>query len=353
MAFFNTYLRDKPPAIGYADSPLQSDVGALQRTQANRSEYLPYLSAAAARTMSMNKPMQLDFIGALSPQDLKKAYGKKPPIPIVPAAVESVSQLRDRTIVEEIKRTGVLQVAMRRDVAPVGYINQNDEWSGYCGDLAIALRDYLTAKLEFEDVELELVELPSTSQSRFSLVRDNVVHLECGPNTVRQNVDGIAFSNPFMATGTRFLTQSNSHQAVNPNRFLADVRVGVLKNSTAEAFVGDKYPQANIVLFEGVTGQEDAVKAVMEGRIDTFAHDSLLTLAEVVRQKIPSERYTFSPHNPLTCNFYGLILPDDDPEWRRIINQFMGVEKNAQLIQSWFAQTMTSELNDLDYCLNR
>lgn len=76
VAFFNTYLRDKPPAIGYADSPLQSDVGALQRTQANRSEYLPYLSAAAARTMSMNKPMQLDFIGALSPQDLKKPMVK-------------------------------------------------------------------------------------------------------------------------------------------------------------------------------------------------------------------------------------------------------------------------------------
>ncbi|MGB5715334.1 MAG: hypothetical protein WBM44_31030 [Waterburya sp.] len=78
-----------------------------------------------------------------------------------------------------------------------------------------------------------------------------------------------------------------------------------------------------------------------------------MTFAEVVQQNLPMKNYVLQPKLPLTCDFYGLILSNDDPEWQTIVNEFL-VESSAQQIrEKWFNKMFTSELNDLEYCLNR
>jgi ABC-type amino acid transport substrate-binding protein len=285
VAFFETYLRD-------------------------RREFLPYLSAAYGRATSAKNPMKLLMIESLTPVQLETAYRKKPPIPVVPPAVETViSAEQEESIVSEIKRTGVLKVAMRRDAPPLGYIDAKQRWSGYCGDLAIALAEHLGEQLEL-DLGVELVELPSNLENRFALVRDKTVHLECGPNTIRQDLEGVTFSNPFLATGTRLLTKRNNQIGVASNSSLEKLRVGVLKNTTTEQFIRDNYPQANIIYFEGANGQSEAIEAVRDGAIDTFANDSILTSA-AIKQQNSVNNYVLQPHFPLTCDFYGLILSAD------------------------------------------
>ncbi|WP_253274218.1 alpha/beta fold hydrolase [Myxosarcina sp. GI1] len=327
VAFFEAYLRDRP-------------------------EFLPYLSAAYGRAISANKPMKLFAVKSLTPTQLETAYGKTPPISIVPPAVETeVTSVKEESILSEIKRTGVLKVAMRRDAAPLGYIDARQRWSGYCGDLAIALAEHLTEKLDL-DLEVELAELPSNLDNRFSLVRDNTVHLECGPNTIREDIEGVTFSNPFLATGTRLLTKSNNQLESNLDRALEKLRVGVLKNTTTAQFLQDNYPQANIVYFEGANGQSEAIEAVRNGALDTFANDSVLSLAAIEKQNT-FKNYVLQPTRPLTCDFYGLILPADDPEWRGTVDRFLTQERAERVLQTWFERIFPSELNDLEYCLNR
>jgi ABC-type amino acid transport substrate-binding protein len=147
------------------------------------------------------------------------------------------------------------------------------------------------------------------------LLQKDTVHLECGPNTIRQELEGITFSNPIWVSGTRFLSQKERQNEINPNLSLEGVRIGILKNTTTEEFIQTNYPQAELVYFEDPQGRSEAIKAVAEGCLDTFASESILSLAEVAQQNLPLNNYTLQPKLPLTRDFYGLLLPNDDLEY--------------------------------------
>jgi ABC-type amino acid transport substrate-binding protein len=317
VAFWQTYLQDQ-------------------------TDYLPYLTASYLAA-SVGQPMRLDIIRSLTPAQLEAAYGRTPPIPIIPPPVAAVPPARDESILVEIERTGVLKVAFRKDAPPFGYINAENAWAGYCGDVAIALGEHLTSTLN-DPVGIELVELTSTLQNRFDLVRDGSVHLECGPNTIRQDIPGITFSIPFYVTGAKFLVRQAQAATVNFN--LPGLRLGVLQDTTTAAFVRECYPNADIVTFAGANDREQAVQAVVSGAIEAFIGDSVLSEAELQRQNLPRDQFALLPENPLTCEYYGLILPDNDPQWRQAVNEFL---QNTEVIQADFDQ----DLRELDYCFNR
>lgn len=335
IAFFETYLRDN-----------------TEYNSSNHSDFSSYLTSAYGQFISQENPMSLEIIKSLSTEDLKAAYGKKPPLAIVPDPVEPTIANREESVMEQIKRTGLLKIAMRRDAPPFGYIDEQQQWSGYCSDLLVELSNYLTKQLDL-DLEIKLVELPSTLKNRFTLIQDNLVELECGPNTIRQDIPGITFSNFIGVSGTRFLSQEKRQAAINPNQSLQGVQVGILKNTTTEKLIQTNYPQAELVYFEGPQGRVEAIQAVTEGSIDTFATDSILSIAEVALQNLPFNDYSWQPKLPLGCNFYGLVLPNDDPQWRATVNKFLSEPAVKQIREKWFNQIMTVELNDLEYCFNR
>jgi ABC-type amino acid transport substrate-binding protein len=226
---------------------------------------------------------------------------------------------------------------------PTRLFGAENAWAGYCGDVAIALGEHLTSTLN-HPVGIELVELTSTLQNRFDLVRDGSVHLECGPNTIRQDMPGITFSIPFYVTGAKFLVRQAQAATVNFN--LPGLRLGVFQDTITAAFVRECYPNADIVTFAGANDREQAVQAVVSGAIEAFIGDSVLSEAELQRQNLPRDQFALLPENPLTCEYYGLILPDNDPQWRQAVNEFL---QNTEVIQADFDQ----DLRELDYCFNR
>ena len=242
---------------------------------------------------------------------------------------------REEPVLAEIQRTGVLKVAIRRDAAPFGYLNQAGDWDGYCHDVAIALKTYLSNRLE---QPLRLVELPSSLENRFSLVRDRNVHLECGPDTIRQDLEGIRFSESTYVSSAYFLTQQDT--AIEPAKSLTGVQIGVLSNTTTEQFLATTYPDAELVRFQGPNGRSDAVYAVTEGRLDAFVGDGVLTLSEMVQQNLPIQDYALVPERPLTCEFYGLVLPADDPDWQTTINGFLATSAEDTVWNNWFGEAI-------------
>jgi ABC-type amino acid transport substrate-binding protein len=114
-----------------------------------------------------------------------------------------------------------------------------------------------------------------------------------------------------------------------------------------------QYPQTQRIYFRGENAISEAVKAVTNDQIDAFANDGILTLGELFRQKLPFENYTLVPEDPLTCDFYGLVLPDNDIQWRRTINTFIDSERAEQVWGSWFTFAFPYVLLNLDYCVNR
>lgn len=292
--------------------------------------------------------MRLDVIQSLTSEAIELAYGRSPFIPIDQPSPEPTIAARTESVLEELQTTGVLKVAYRQDAPPFGFVDFESNWTGYCADLSEALRNYLSAELS-TDLRLDLVTFSSNLDNRFDLVQDGIVHLECGPNTIRSGIEAIQFSQPFFATGNRLLIQAGAD--INPNRSLRDVRVGVLENTTTSMFLEANYPDADLIYFSGVNGQAEAVQAIGD-EIDAFADDSVLLVGEAIASELPFEAYELVPDLPLTCDFYGLVLPAGDAAWQTTINRFLASETVSQSRDRWLDEAYADEFNILEYCLN-
>jgi ABC-type amino acid transport substrate-binding protein len=179
------------------------------------------------------------------------------------------------------------------------------------------------------------------------------VYLECGPNTIRRDVPGIEFSNVIFATGTHFLTTPEKADTINPALSLAGVRVGVLANSTNQTLLQERYPEAAVTPFSGPTGRSLAVQSVYRGELDAFLGDDILTISEVLGQGLSAQNLTLVPELPLSCEYYGLVLPQTDPQWVKTVDRFLAAEVGQQTWKQWLGQYTPYALDTLSYCLNR
>ena len=267
-------------------------------------------------------------------------------------SVVAVSTEKERNILAEIQKTKTLKIAMRSDAAPFGYITQDGLWTGYCGDLANSLGKYLAQKLNIPS-GIEVIKLPSNLENRFELVREDAVHLECGPNTIRTDQDNVSFSDAFFASGSHFLVTNGNAAKVNLENGLEDIQTGVLENTTTAEFLQETYPQAELVYFQAEKGRMEGVTAVTNGSIDAFVSDGVLLFGEIDRRNLARENYQLIPEKPLTCDFYGLILPKGDSQWQQTVNAFIRTQQIEKLQYEWLGEYFPKAVADLDYCLNK
>ena len=316
----------------------------------NNADYQHYLSSAYVQSLS-TKEIPFHMVTSLTPEKLKLAYGKTPPSPPIPESITTTSTIKQEDILAQIKRTKTLKIAMRSDAAPFGFIDkQENNWTGYCEDLTNSLGKYLAQQLNIPS-GIDVIKLPSTLENRFELVQQNLVHFECGPNTIRTDIKNIIFSDLFFITGTRFLV--NSGTQINLNNGLEGIQTGVLKHSTTAQFIQETYPEAEVVYFEGNKGGVEGVTAVTDSKIDAFVSDTVLLSGAINQQNLVQENYQLIPERPLTCDYYGLILPQDDPQWRNLINAFLRTQRERKLFEEWFGDYLPQALSDADYCLNQ
>ncbi len=248
------------------------------------------------------------------------------------------SYAQEQTILEKIEETGLLEVGIREDAVPFGYRDINGNLEGLCLDFIAILREQLKQKLNKQVIAIKLYK--STLFNRFELVSDRIVDLECGPNTIRELTEyQIQFSSPFFLTGTQLLVSKEKAKKINPNGSLENVNIGVLRNTSNEQLMIEKYPLANLVQFQGVTGRYRGIQAVRGGKIDAFASDGILLVGEALTQNIGlGSDYTLVPKNPIDCEEYGLILPDKDPQWLSFIDSVINAVSARKLYRDWFGE---------------
>ena len=311
-------------------------------------EFAPYLSAAYTEELSQ-EGFSIHLTQSLTPEQLELAYGKKPPVPFFPEPLVASTSPREEPVLEEIKRTGVLKVAVRSDAAPFGYLGDTGNWTGYCADFVKSFEQYLELKLKLSG-GIQTVELPSSLENRYQLLQQDNVHLECGPNTIRSDIEEITFSQPFFATGTQFLVPNNKASQINGNRDLAKLKIGVLKNTTTEQFVEAEFPSTEKVYFEGSAAKSQAVQALVNKEIEALVSDSVLSIGEIQQQGLAADDYTLLPKRPLTCDYYGMLLPNNDNQWRDLVNEFIKSKRGDQIYSQWLEKFTGDVLLAVDSC---
>ncbi|EAZ91477.1 amino acid ABC transporter substrate-binding protein [Crocosphaera chwakensis] len=248
------------------------------------------------------------------------------------------SYTQEMSVLEKIDQTGLLEVGIREDAVPFGYRDINGNLEGLCLDLIALLREQLKQKLNKKVIALKLYK--STLYNRFELASDRIVDIECGPNTIREVPEyQIQFSQPFFLTGTQLLVKTEKAKRINPNRSLDNIDIGVLRNTTNEQLMAERYPLANLVQFQGVTGRSRGIQALQGNKIDAFASDGILLVGEAQIQNLRlGPDYTLVPTNPIDCEEYGLILPDNNPEWLSFVNSVIDDSSLQGIYRDWFGE---------------
>ncbi len=253
-----------------------------------------------------------------------------------------------RSVIKDINRTGTIRVGIRQDAAPFGYLNpETNEWQGYCFDIVNSLKLSLEEKLE-KPLQLELVK--STLNNRYEIVPQGIVHLECGPNTIRDDLESVTFSTPFFITGSHFLIRSDNSDRFSLGHPIDGAEIGALMGTITEDLLPDKYPQAEITYLEGENARSKGVEAVANGSLDGFFSDGILLIGEVVRQNLASGNFSLMPERPITCDAYGMILPAGDPQWQDTVNSFIEGDSARQVWGGWFEVLFPYVLLNLEYC---
>lgn len=166
------------------------------------------------------------------------------------------------------------------------------------------------------------------------------------PNTITDRAQ-VNFSAPFFISGTQLLVKSENSPLINLEAPLADLTIGLVQGTTTEELIASQYPSAEIRRFQGVTGRTRGVQALNQDVVDAFASDGILLLGEVSQQRLSLADYQLVPDKPITCDYYGMILPQGDPQWKALVDSVIQ-SPQAQRILS---QGMSSYLRQVEnYC---
>ncbi|MEL4897198.1 amino acid ABC transporter substrate-binding protein [Crocosphaera sp. Alani8] len=236
------------------------------------------------------------------------------------------------TVLEKVKRTGELNAGVRKDAIPFGYVNRSGKWTGYSVDLIDLIHKRLEKELN-QSIKLNLRE--ATIDSRFRIVQRNDVDIVCGATTITQTRSKrVDFSVPFFMTGAQFLVKLEDAPKFDYNGNLTDIPIAFLPGTTTQEIIPQIYPLAN---WKDIKSRQEGVKKLKENEVRAVVSDGILLLGEIVQQGGNLGDFVLLPSQPITTELYGCILPQSNPQWKKLVNLTILSPENRILQQEWFS----------------
>lgn len=223
-----------------------------------------------------------------------------------------------KSVLNKIEKTGKVTMGFREGSVPFGFINEKGKWVGFGLDLGYEIGKALNAKF---GKEIKVVKQPMNPKTRMPLVINGTADIGIGSTTItlaREEV--VDFSLPYFLTGTRLLVPKDS--PIRDFLDLADKRVGMGSGSTANIKGIDKAiesglikPACKKVLFEE---HNKGFLALQQGKIHAYFTDASILAGMKAKAQNPDDWKIVGRY--LTYEPYGIILPEDQGEWRDFVN---------------------------------
>lgn len=209
----------------------------------------------------------------------------------------------------------ILRVGVSADSPPLIY-KQGEEITGLEAEMAVALAEYLEKTAVFVEIPWE-DQIPALLDNRTDIIMS-------GMSVTLAREYKIAFSKPYFKSGLMILVKDLHKFAFikNVETVLAQSitwRIGVVKGTTGESFTRRKSTGAKSL--KAFPNQEEALKALVAGRIDVFIHDAPMVLMMAAQHQSDGVRPL-----PVMLNeeYLAWGLRKDDPDLLEAVNAFIG-----------------------------
>jgi ABC-type amino acid transport substrate-binding protein len=239
---------------------------------------------------------------------------------------------------EQIKESGTIRLGYRQSEPPMSFVDSSGKPVGYSIDLCLRIATAVKAELGIPEIAVEFV--PVNSANRFTALSDNKIDILCGSTTKTLSRSEIVdFTQLTFVTGASLLSLDGAKVAAVAD--LQGKKVGVVKGTTTiEVLKGalkDSLTEAEVV---PVDSASDAVKSLLDGKIDAFSSDQVVLIGLVLTSEdkgdlvISNELFSFEP--------FALAVRRNDADFRLAADRVLShLYRSAQIIQiyrKWFGR---------------
>jgi len=234
-------------------------------------------------------------------------------------------------ILDRIQQRGELVVGTAAGMPPLNMTAKDGEIIGLDADLSRYLADAMEVTLRLEPLAFKDL-LPSLEAGKVDAV---ISGMTMTANRNRR----VAFVGPYLISGKGLLTRKAALAAItDPDVIdLADVRLTALAGSTSADFVRTVTPRAQFV---PARDYDEAVKMVIDGRVDAMVADQPICLISAARYP---DRGLLAVMAPLTYEPIGIALPPNDALFINLVGNFLtGMQDSGtlELLKDQWFQTV-------------
>ncbi|AOJ14773.1 glutamate/aspartate ABC transporter substrate-binding protein [Burkholderia vietnamiensis] len=267
-------------------------------------------------------------------------------------AFASGAHAQETGTLKKIKDTGVIALGHRESSIPFSYYDQNQQVVGYSRDFQMKVVDAVKKKLNLPNLQVK--NIPVTSQNRIPLVQNGTVDIECGSTTNNlERQQQAAFSDTIFVIGTRLMTKKDS--GVKDFADLKGKTVVTTAGTTSERLLrkmnNDKQLGMSII---SAKDHGDSFNTLESGRAVAFMMDDALLAGERAKAKQPGEWVIVG--TPQSEEAYGCMMRKGDADFKKVVDDAISqVEKSgeaAKIYAKWFENPIPPKGLNLNFPLS-
>ena len=231
------------------------------------------------------------------------------------------------TRMAELAEAGKITVGTKFDQPLFGLRGLSGEPEGF--DVEVA--KLIASKLGISEDNVEFVEAVSANREPF--LEQGRVDMVVATYTINEKRDQVVdFAGPYFQAGQDILVAKGNPKGINGPDDLAGNKVCSVSGSTPASTIQEKYPQAELVLFDAYTKCRDALG---NGQVDAVTTDNVI-LAGYVDQD--PDKYELVGE-PFTEEPYGIGVPEGQEEFCEFINSVLAEADESGELQTAFDET--------------
>ncbi|AKM42344.1 ABC transporter [Burkholderia contaminans FFH2055] len=267
-------------------------------------------------------------------------------------AFASGAHAQETGTLKKIKDTGVIALGHRESSIPFSYYDQNQQVVGYSREFQMKVVDAVKKKLNLPNLQVK--NIPVTSQNRIPLVQNGTVDIECGSTTNNlERQQQAAFSDTIFVIGTRLMTKKDS--GVKDFADLKGKTVVTTAGTTSERLLrkmnNDKQLGMSII---SAKDHGDSFNTLESGRAAAFMMDDALLAGERAKAKQPGEWVIVG--TPQSEEAYGCMMRKGDADFKKVVDDAISqVEKSgeaAKIYAKWFENPIPPKGLNLNFPLS-
>ena len=234
------------------------------------------------------------------------------------------------SILDNVKKTGVVKVGIQTTVPPMGYIDETGEWTGFDVDLAEAVAQKMGVKLE---------KVNANTKTRISFLADGRIDMSlANMSHTKSREEAIDFAEPsYIWTGKIFYAKKGRFKSYKD---LGGKRICVEQGSNAYIAAPqeiEKHTKEKPTMMPFATNPNaECFMALKQGKVDAFTQDSTIISAVAGKEGVEYEAVgpIYSP------GLYSIGVPENDSNWRDAISfALQDMIKDGtfeKIYQKWF-----------------